>query len=269
MSYRGWLAGMAGVQPHPALKAISPQGQVADAWMGDDFFHQGAFRQTQGLLYSAYIEGGIAPSIPDYDQYQFYLRLGTLRAIGKAAGVDTLPSWRDFRQHPAYDGHWQARALQRVLTTPAVPSLTVGGWWDEEDVLGPQITYRTLEQRDTRGWNRLVMGPWTHGAWARGSGDSLGPLSLGGSTAEHFRAQVQRPWFAHYLHGSGDGQFPEVWAFETGSNRWRTFDAWPPRNATPRKLFREGGRSLEATDGGERVRGYAPIRRPGTTPPAR
>ena len=242
VSYRGWLAGMAGVRPHPALKAISPQAPVADAWLGDDFFHQGAFRQTQGVLYSAYIEGTKGLSIPDYDQYQFYLRLGTLSSIGKATGVDTLPSWRGFRAHPTYDAYWQARAMQRILTTPAVPTLIVGGWWDEEDILGPQVAYRTLERRDVSNWNRLVMGPWSHGAWARGSGDSLGPVSLGSSTADHFRGQIQRPWFAHYLHGKGDGAFPEVWAFETGTNRWRTFDSWPPRNATPRKLYlREHG----------------------------
>jgi putative CocE/NonD family hydrolase len=242
LSYRGWLAAIAGVRPHPTLKAISPQAPVGDTWLGDDFFHQGAFRQSQAVPYCAYIEGTNGLSIPDYDQYQFYLRLGTLDAIGKAAGVDTLPSWKGFRAHPARDEYWKVRALQEVLTRADVPFLFVGGWWDEEDILGPQIGYRTVERQDPRGWNRIVMGPWGHRGLALPGGDSLGPLRFGTRTADHFREQIQRPWFAYYLHDKGDGRFPEAWAFESGSNQWRTFDAWPPKTAARRRLYlRENG----------------------------
>ncbi|MES2306333.1 MAG: CocE/NonD family hydrolase [Gemmatimonadota bacterium] len=237
VSYRGWLAGLAGVHPHPALKAISPQAPSADTWLGDDFFHQGAFRQTQGVIYSAYIEGTNGLAIPDYDQFQFYLRQATLSNIGKTAGVAELPSWVGFRSHPAYDAYWQARAMQRVLTSSEVPTLFVGGVWDEEDILGASIGYRTLEAHDAKGLNRLVLGPWSHGAWARGSADSLGPIALGSATGDYFRDKIQRPWFAWYLHGKGDGHFPEVWAFETGANKWRTFDAWPARESTSKKFY--------------------------------
>lgn len=242
VSYRGWLAALAGVGAHPAVKAISPQGLVADAWLGDDFFHQGAFRQTQGVAYAAYVEGTNGLSIPDYDQFDFYRRHLTLDTLAKATGIASLPSWVGFRAHPSYDAYWQARALQNVYSKPEVPTLVVGGWWDEEDLLGPQLMYRTLERSDTKQQNFLVMGPWSHGSWSRPGGDSLGIVRLGGNSADYFRASIQRPWFAHYLHGTGDGRFPEAQVFETGANEWRRFDAWPPKNAIPRRLYlRENG----------------------------
>ena len=243
VSYRGWLAALAGVGAHPAIKAISPQGLVADAWLGDDFFHQGAFRQSQGVAYAAYIEGTNGLSIPDYDQFDFYRRYLTLDTLAKATGIGQLPSWVGFRAHPSYDAYWEARALQNVYRKPDVPTLIVGGWWDEEDILGPQLMYRTLERSDSGGRNFLVMGPWSHGSWSRPGGDSLGPVRLGGTSADYFRERIQRPWFAHYLHGTGDGRFPEAQVFETGANEWRRFDAWPPKEARPRRLYlRENGR---------------------------
>jgi putative CocE/NonD family hydrolase len=246
ISYPGWLAALAGVGAHPALKAISPQAPMADTWMGDDFFHQGAFRQTQGVEFAALMEtepkGFHFMSIPEYDHYDFYLRHPTLDSLAKATGVARLPSWVDFTGHPAWDEYWQAKALPNVLTRPEVPMLFVGGWWDQEDILGPQLAYRTVEKADSLNWNRIVLGPWFHGGWAQPGGDSLGPIRLGSNTADWFRENVQRPWFAYYLHGRGDGRFPEVWAFETGENRWHTFDAWPPKDARPRDLYlRENG----------------------------
>jgi putative CocE/NonD family hydrolase len=118
-----------------------------------------------------------------------------------------------------------------------VPILFVGGWWDEEDILGAPLAYHTVERADAKGWNHIVLGPWYHGGWAHPGGDSLGPIRLGSATADWFREQVQRPWFAYWLHGKGDGRFPEAWAFETGANEWRAFDAWPPRNAERRDLY--------------------------------
>jgi hypothetical protein len=242
ISYRGWLAGLAGVNAHPALKAISPQAPTTDTWLGDDFFHQGAFRETQGVAYTAYVEGGKDPSIPDHDQFDFYLRSATLASIATATGVAQLPSWVGFRTHPSWDDYWQSRAMQRVLIRPEVPMLFVGGWWDQEDILGPQLAYHTVERADKDSVNRIVLGPWFHGGWAQRGGDSLGPIRFGSNTADYFREQIQRPWFAYYLHGKGDGRFPEAWAFETGENRWHKFDAWPPRNAEPRNIYlRESG----------------------------
>ena len=241
-SYRGWLAGLAGVGAHPALRAISPQGPMTDTWLGDDFFHQGAFRQTQGVLYAGWIEGN-GVEIPDSNQYDFYLRYPTLDSLAKGTGVAGLPSWTGFVAHPARDAWWRAKAMQHVLTKPEVPILHVGGWWDQEDILGPQLAYRTVEKADAKRWNHLVLGPWYHRGWSEPGGDSIGPIRLGSRTADWFRAQVQRPWLAYHLHGRGEGRFPEAWAFETGGNAWRTFDAWPPKGARPRRLYlRENGR---------------------------
>ena len=246
ISYPGWLAGLAGVGAHPALKTISPQAPMSDTWMGDDFFHQGAFRQTQGFVFSAFMEIDKArftfPTIPEHDQYDFYLKYPTLDSLAKANGVAQLPSWVGFVAHPAYDGYWQAKALQNVLTKAEVPILFVGGWWDQEDMLGPQLAYHTVEKTDSADRNHIVLGPWFHGGWADAGGDSLGPIRLGSNTADWFREKIQRPWFAYYLHGTGDGRFPEAWAFETGGNEWRTFDAWPPKDVKPREIYlREGG----------------------------
>lgn len=242
-SYRGWLAALAGVGAHPAVKAISPQGPMVDAWLGDDFFHQGAFRQSQGVPYAAYVEGTRGLSIPEYDQYDFYLKHLTLDALAKATGVADIPSWVGFRAHPGYDAYWEARALQNVYRKAEVPTLVVGGWWDAEDILGPQLLYRTLESSDSARRNFLVMGPWAHRDWSRPGGDALGPVRFEAKTANDFRASIQRPWFAYYLHGKGDGRFPEAQIFETGANQWRRFDAWPPKDATPRRLYlRDNGR---------------------------
>jgi uncharacterized protein len=241
ISYRGWLAGLAGVAPHPALKAISPQAPVTDVWMGDDFFHQGAFRQSQGVEYTAFMErdpkGFSDLPMPEYDHFEFYLKYPTLNSLARATDVLKLPSWIGFSTHPAYDRYWRERAMQNVLTRPEVPILFVGGFWDQEDLLGPELAYRTVEKADAKSWNHIVLGPWFHGGWAQPAGDSLGPIPLGSKTAEYFRQKIQRPWFAYYLHGKGDGQFPEAWIFEGGENQWHTFDSWPPKTAQPRSIY--------------------------------
>ncbi|HET7042891.1 MAG TPA: CocE/NonD family hydrolase, partial [Gemmatimonadales bacterium] len=244
ISYRGWLAAMAGIHPHLALKAISPQAPIADLWMGDDFFHQGAFRQTQVAAYAAFVEGTTGYAMPDSDEYTFFRRFPTLDSLARATEISVIPSWEAARQHPAYDAFWQARALQRQFTHTEVPALIVGGWWDAEDLFGPQQLYRTLERTDSLGLAHLVIGPWAHGGWARPAGDSIGPVPLGARTAEYFRERIQRPWFAHWLHGTGDGKFPEAWLFETGEAAWHTLPAWPVPAATPRALYLGAGGRL-------------------------
>ena len=259
ISYPGWLAGVAGVGAHPALKAISPQAPMTDTWLGDDFFHQGAFRQTMGVEFPMFMERGkgfTGFEIPG-DKYSFYFRFSTLDSLARATGAARLPSWIDFRTHPTYDAFWRAKALQNVMTRPEVPILWVGGFWDQEDILGPQLGYASAEKADTKDWNHIVLGPWFHGGWGRVAGDSIGPIALGNNrTGDYFLATIERPWFAYWLHGKGDGHFPEAWAFETGENAWHTFDAWPPKGARPMWLRLEsGGRLLLTTDEGESGRG--------------
>ena len=246
VSYPGWLAGIAGVNPHPALKAISPQAPMTDTWMGDDFFHQGAFRQSFGVEYATSMEwprGTPSPLKFDrYDRYDWYLRFPTLKDLGEKNGIDRLPSWTGFKAHPAWDEYWQAKAMQRVLTRPDVPVLNVGGYWDQEDIFGPQEAYRTLEKNDTNHWNSIVLGPWSHGGWS-GSGDAIGPIKFGTGIGVYFRDKIQRPWFAYYLHGRGDGAFANAYMYEVNEGQWHTFSAWPPNEATPARLYlRENGK---------------------------
>jgi putative CocE/NonD family hydrolase len=247
VSYPGWLAEVVLLGPHPAVKAVSPQAPMTDTWMGDDFFHQGAFRLTFGFGYSWGMEGeaagmGPRPEMGD-DPFDWYLSFPSLEALTDSFDLLRVPTWRRFVEHPAYDGEWQGRAFQRLVTGLSVPTLTVGGWWDQEDLYGPQATYTTLERYDGADVNVLAIGPWSHGQWSGGSAASLGTLRFASATADSFRLGIEAPWFAYWLKGRGDGRFPEAWLFDAGRNEWRSVEAWPPREAEVRGLyFRADGR---------------------------
>jgi putative CocE/NonD family hydrolase len=247
ISYPGWLTAVAGIGAHPALKAISPQAPMGDTWMGDDFFHQGAFRLTYGLEYAWEMEASsdmsVTPAPGRYDTYEWYLSFPTLGALAKAVGAERWPTWRRFVEHPAYDSVWRARSLPRYFTHTTVPTLTVGGWWDQEDEYGPLASYAALERSDSAGLSHLVMGPWYHGQWFADSGIALGNVRFGRATGIDYR-ELQSRWFAYWLKGEGDGTFAEATVYDAGSNEWRTFDKWPPLppTAVRRQLyFREGG----------------------------
>jgi len=244
ISYPGWLTDVAMLEPHPALKATSPQAPPGDMWMGDDFFHQGAFRLSYGLEYAWWLEASadqsVSPSPARYDTYDWYLSFPTLKALADAVGAMQWPTWCRFAQHPAYDEVWQQRALVRYLKRATVPALTVGGWWDAEDMYGSLTTYATMESSDTNSNNHFVMGPWNHGLWAGHQdpkAEALGNLRFGSPTGEYFRKQIQARWFAFWLKGKGDGRFPEATVFDAGANAWLTFDTWPPKQARVRKLY--------------------------------
>jgi len=240
ISYPGWLATMQAFSGHPALRAVSPQAPMTDTWMGDDFFHNGAFRMSYGVEYTYGMEVGEF-DVGVHDMYDWYRRLGVLSNVTRLLGR-SWPSWDAFLAHPNYDAYWQARATQRRIRGTPVAVLTVGGWYDQEDIFGPPATYAAFERFDTLGVNRLVMGPWDHGGWYD-PGTALGQVRFGDSTGVWFRREVEAPFFAYYLKDRGPLTLPEALAFEGGSNRWRRFDAWPPREATPRDLyFLEGGR---------------------------
>ncbi|HMJ57545.1 MAG TPA: CocE/NonD family hydrolase [Gemmatimonadales bacterium] len=240
VSYPGWLTSVAGIGPHPALKAISPQAPMGDAWMGDDFFHQGAFRLSYGLEYAWMMEASsdlsITPSPARYDTFEWYVSFPTLGALAQAVGANAWPTWRRFAAHPSYDSAWKARSLPRYFTHTTVPTLTVGGWWDQEDEYGPLASYKALEGSDTSGINHLVMGPWSHGQWSGDSGTALGNIRFGRATGVEYRA-LQSKWFGYWLKGEGDGKVAEATLFDAGTNTWREFDSWPPRNGEPRKLY--------------------------------
>ena len=220
VSYPGWTTAMAMLDPHPALRAVSPQASPADMWMGDDFHHNGAFRLSYGFEYSFMVEnakGGSQFEFDTYDTYDWYLKLGPLSNAQSMYLKDKrLPTWDDFRLHPNYDEFWQRQAMKPYLKRVSVPTLNVAGWWDQEDFYGPVTIYRELEKHDTKGNNFLVVGPWNHGGWSRGTGQKLGAVDFGSPTGEFYRAQIQAPFFAFYLKDKGTLTQPEATVFESG-----------------------------------------------------
>ncbi len=241
VSYDGWLTVMGALEPHPALKAVSPQASPADMWLGDDFHHNGAFRLSYGFEYAAMMEASKEVqqfAFDRYDTFDWYLRLGPLANVNAKHLHGRIPTWNDFAAHPDYDEFWKRQTMVPALRDVKVPTLNVAGWWDQEDFYGPVRIYDALERHDSKHLNYLVVGPWNHGGWARGTGDRLGPIAFDSATAKYFREQVQAPWFAYFLKDQGRLDLPEALTFEAGSNRWRRWDAWPPvRNTEERRLY--------------------------------
>ena len=255
ISYGGWLTVMGMLEPHPALKAVSEQASPADMFLGDDFHHNGAFRLSYGFEYSTMMETGKTNFKFDFDQfdtYEWYLRLGALSNANAKYIHGTLPTWNDFVAHPNYDEFWKKEAMPYILKNPTVPNLNVAGWWDQEDAYGPMKIYELLEKNDPKHLNYLVAGPWNHGGWATGPGNSLGAIPFGSDTGAYFRQKIEAAWFAYWLKDQGSLPLKEALLFQTGSDQWTKFDAWPPKEATQRELyFHEDGKlSFEAPQSG-------------------
>jgi hypothetical protein len=247
ISYGGWLTAMAMLDPHPAVKAVSPQASPADMYLGDDFHHNGAFRLSYGFEYAAMMETSKENAsfrFDAFDTYEWYLRLGPLSTVNEEYLLGKIPTWNDYVAHPNYDAFWQKQAMASYLTRVTVPTLNVAGWWDQEDFYGPQKIYETLEPFDGQEMNFFVAGPWNHGGWMGGDGSSLGRIKFGGATAKYFREKIQAPFFAHYLKDKPGWNVPEAVTFETGTNAWQVYDEWPPRKLTEDRdlYFREDGR---------------------------
>jgi putative CocE/NonD family hydrolase len=240
VSYDGWTTAMALTDPHPALKAASPQASPADMWLGDDFHHNGAFRLSYGFEYAAMMETSKENenfSFDRYDTYDWYLALGPLSNVNAKYLHGKIPSWNDYVAHPDYDEFWKRQTLIPALTQVTVPTLNVAGWWDQEDFYGPLAIYERLEQFDRDGKNFLVVGPWNHGGWNAAEGQKLGNIDFGSATSKFYRDSVQAPFFHAFLKGDGSRRPPEAFVFESGSNRWRSYDSWPPKQSSPRSLF--------------------------------
>ena len=235
VSYDGWLTAMALLDPHPALRAVSPQASPADMWLGDDFFHNGAFRLSYGFEYATSMESSKQTVQFDFDRhdtFDWYLALGPLSNVNARHLHGRIPTWNDFVAHPTYDDFWKRQTLVPHLTSVRVPTLNVAGWWDQEDFYGPLRIYETLEAHDTQNQNFLVVGPWNHGGWYRGDASRLGIIPFGSPTGRHFRENIQAPWFAHYLKDKGKAPDFEALTFEAGASTWRHWDAWPPVGST-------------------------------------
>jgi len=235
VSYDGWTTMMGTIDPHPALKAASEQATPSDMYIGDDFHHNGAFRLSYSFEYAfmeEFSKKDTLFSFDKYDTYEWYLKLGPLSNVNEKYFHGKIPSWNDFVKHPNYDDFWQKQSMAYRLGIPTIPILHVAGWWDQEDFYGPQKAYEVLEKQDNFNKNFIVIGPWNHGGWSRGTGSALGNIKFGSSTAEKFRKEIQSQFFAYYLKGKGSGNFPEAITFQTGSNIWKEYKSWPPLNLT-------------------------------------
>jgi putative CocE/NonD family hydrolase len=242
-SYDGFTTLMSLVNPHPALKAAVPINPMVDVWKGDDWFHNGAFRQEM----ISYVYGQTATKTSDedwfsggYDDYATYLKYGSAGAYGQAMGMGQLPFWLRLTQHPAYDEYWQDQAVDRILGAQplTVPTLFVGSEWDQEDIYGAPAVFAAVKAGD-HGNAHLVLGPWHHGQ-ANGPATALGPFDWGSDTGKWFRATIMIPFLDQYLKGGPSADIARVTAFEVGPNQWRRLPDWPaacmrgcPTNLTP------------------------------------
>ena len=250
ISYPGFYASAGMIDAHPALQAVSPQAPVGD-WYFDDFLHNGAFflahafrwlgnnAQTRGKPTS---DKPKPVEYPTFDGYELFLKAGTMDSVNKQLIKDAVPFWNDMMQHPNRDEFWQKRAILPHLKNVAPAVMVVTGWYDAEDLYGSFKSYQSIETLNPKVNNVLVVGPWHHGGWASVDGDKLGSANFGSKTAAFYRAEIEFPFFERYLKDEQKPAPAEATVFETGSNAWRTFDDWPPREAKATQLFlREGG----------------------------
>src|ERR1700733_2298205 len=232
-SYEGFTVVMALVNPHPALKVAAPMSPMVDGWMGDDWFHFGAFRQLNFDYFTGQTTArgeGHSAARQGYEDYENFLRAGSAGDFAKAAGLDQLPWWRKTAEHPAYDAFWQDQALDKTMSEQPlkVPTMWIQGLWDQEDMWGAIHCYLAIEPKDTRNdMNFLVMGPWRHSG-VNNEGYSLGPLKWEGDTALQFRRDVLKPFFDQYLKdGAPKADTPPVLIYNTGEDHWDRLKSWP------------------------------------------
>jgi putative CocE/NonD family hydrolase len=252
ISYPGFHTVMGMIDAHPALKASSPQASPSDMWVGDDFHHNGAFRlmYTFGwLAHSARTRTGPTASraapfrYGTPDGYKFFLELGPVSNVDEKYFHDSVPTWNEYMEHSNYDDYWKRQDVLQNLNGIQHPILNVAGWFDAEDFYGPMSIYYTIEEKNPGNKSILVVGPWLHGGWARMDGDALGNIRFDVKTGQDYRTKMEFPFFNYYLKDKGSLDLPEALVFETGSNRWKSYDHWPPEEAEEKNIyFHSGGR---------------------------
>lgn len=252
ISYPGFYTSMAAIDAHPALVAASPQAPVSAWFAGDDFYHNGAFLVSHAFDFFATFgrpRGEVGTSFGrrfDHgtpDGYAFYLKLGPLANANTRYLHDSIPFWNELTQNSVWNEYWEARNVLTKVKDMKPAMMTVGGWFDEENLFGALNLYKALEP-NTTGYNVLVIGPWSHGGWARVNGDSLGFIGWGSETSVYYTDSVEAPFFNYYLKGEGSPPRGEAIMFQTGENRWRFLDSWPPAETQPAQLYlREGGKA--------------------------
>lgn len=252
ISYPGFYTAAGMIDSHPALKCASPQAPIADWFVGDDFHHNGAFYLPHAFRFFAQFGQTMEeptrqdPRPFDFKTpagYDFYLNLGPLSNADKMYFKGKITFWNDLMSHPNYDDFWQARNLRPHLKNVKAAVMTVGGWYDAEDLFGPLQIHKEVGLRNPDTFNMLVIGPWAHGGWSRGDGDRLGNVQFFAKTSEFYRNQIELPFLKHFLKDDPKFDLPKAFVFETGTWQWRRFAAWPPPNTQKRRLyFRAGGR---------------------------
>ena len=251
ISYPGFYASMALIDAHPAVVAVSPQAPIADWFLGDDFRHNGALFLPHAFnFYSSFGRPQRTPTTKpperfDHgtaDGYAFFLRSEPLRNLDGRYLKGSVPFWNEMLEHETYDQFWQERSVKPHLRNVRPAVLTVGGWFDAEDLYGTLATFKAIEQQSPGTSNRLVMGPWSHGGWAWGTGEALGRVHFGQLTSRQFQEEIELPFWRYHLKGVGGLALPEARVFLTGRDEWRSFDAWPPPKVRQRAFyFREEG----------------------------
>ena len=266
ISWNGWEVAMGMIDAHPALKASSPQAPPQDQFFGDDYHSGGAYQLMYGFNWmSTNARARTAPSERaaerfDYgtpDGYQFFLNLGAA-ANAQKYFADEVPTWNDHMTHGTYDAYWQARNVPKDLNNITHPVLIVAAWFDAQDFWGPFRMYRAMKEKNPSNRTTLAVGPWLHGGWSRGPGNTLGNIGFATNTAERYRADIELPFFNFHLKDKApakDGAYaaagalklPDTIAFETGANRWHDLDAWPPKNVRPRNIYLQSAGRLSYT----------------------
>jgi putative CocE/NonD family hydrolase len=256
ISYPGFYTAVGTIDAHPALKAASPQAPIADWFIGDDFHHNGTLFLPHAFNFYASFGRprpkptktfGQAFKHGTPDGYKFFLEMGPLANADKKYLHGDIPFWNELMEHPNYDAYWQARNSLPHLKNIKPAVMTVGGWFDAEDLFGALNTYKSVEKQSPGAYNILVMGPWFHGGWSRGDGDALGNARFGSKTGEFYRENIELPFFNYYLKDKGALTLPEAYVFETGSNKWKTYEQWPPANARTESLYLNADGKLSFT----------------------
>lgn len=261
VSYPGFTAAVALVHPHPALKATSPQAAWIDYWQNDDLHRNGALRLSYipDWVYGLQLKKETYEDFPydTNDTYDFLLRLGPVDNLDKLYFKGRIPLFTALLDHPNHDSFYTDQNWQKALGKTTVPTLNVAGFWDQEDPWGSWQIYAQQQKNDPNHLSVMVAGPWAHGTW-QGKMDMLGNIPLGRDTGEEFREQIQRPFFAYWLHGTGEKPNYAARMLQSGSNVWKNYQSWPPKGAVSTSLYlhADGSLSFDAPAGGEGCRDY-------------
>ncbi|MFH1195271.1 MAG: CocE/NonD family hydrolase [bacterium] len=261
ISYPGFYAAMGAINAHPALKAVSPQAPIADWFTGDDMHHNGAFALSPSFSFFYFFgprRNGLTtewPQNPDWeisDAYNFFLQNGTFKNINEKYFHNEIDFWNQCAIHGTYDEYWQSRSSLPHFNNISPAVMTVGGWFDAENLYGALQTYKSIEQKNPKINNIVIIGPWTHGAWSRENISSYGPLKFVRNTSDFYRDSIELPFFNHFLKDEDEFNFPEAYVFITGKNIWQKFKYWPPKTISQMKLYlnAEGELSLNRETNG-------------------